>query len=909
MMEVSYSPNTSHLKAHKVLPRRKVLIEKERPSRTLHQLPRHPHEADSQTYKSSELIESWIPEPSPVYNTLNHVLPLTPPSNSREKVDEGVSRDSTVKNGAISTAFPAESSALSTPVIQRSPPTPEITPPRERHRSHALFPPPISRDPSSGADSFATAHERLSSDDESGQRDSPPLRPSRQKWLSAARPAKLKDIGLGLGLESEEEDRTPTKLSPILSSKAHDFVTFDGAWGSAGDGSNEQNVDEDQRVMSSNTLRKKHQDYPHFSTQAPQTPPKRDEEPIPSLMRGLSLRERVERSRHSPTRASTERFAEQIEWPSKEEDLDIDAKLREVDNRRFSQMSGTSTVVEAVVIDTPPRRRQTLRHTGRIASLNSMGSMVDQSNRSSLISNGQLHRQMLRNNASPDRGSRRSIVSDTAASMDSGLGKGGQSKVPVNNDFCYRHQLPSGYMSLTSTRQHSSRPFTAPDKTVGYFDLKRENRRTMPASLLSSTPLKQERRNLGRDLETPLVLSSSPSALLGGTFLTTASLTPGSFLSENDYGKARPSLQITEPQEPESASPEQPGSTDWAALRPSSPKITPFSLRSAHSSTPGTLEVSEATAISIYPHNNKSILVVQQMARRDSNTPEQSAIITSNANIGLLETPTPAMFQQPRTLVESPPSSAMFHQPRTLVDSPLQNPRSPPQPPALMFIPPTPANGSPETSATSDLRRHLSSSGEKSRLSHPISLVKRAFSTRRYSEPFISPLTRSLSRRNTLSHHRPNVGDAPDNKLHPFWRPRGFWDDLSDSDSEFGNDGILVGNTLGIPHKRVTSQSSSLSRRFSNSFRPKRSASETRMQGLQNMQRHSGAGMFGEGAPGMRYSVRFSGFQAVRARWERRRERRDEERRQRLRGKIGGVVLLDPEVRAVEWQSGSRNRS
>ncbi|KAF9690704.1 hypothetical protein EKO04_011389 [Ascochyta lentis] len=236
---------------------------------------------------------------------------------------------------------------------------------------------------------------------------------------------------------------------------------------------------------------------------------------------------------------------------------------------------------------------------------------------------------------------------------------------------------------------------------------------------------------------------------------------------------------------------------------------TPFSQ---FSDTP--IEVSEATAVSIYPHNNNSLLVVQQPSRVNSMMPE-SKQLTDGAYFDaqddvelrqeLLRTPTPPFvdaieekYQSPEapnqpTLTfepSTPPMQIDLPQPNG-VDSPLKNPRSAPEPPKIMFIPPTPAEelehplevgppGPPKHSDAHPQRR--------------LSLVQRA---RRYSDNLISPfLTRASSNRgrdysdshsrSQSSHRNPDVPSVSDEDgtLHPFWRPRGFWDGFEDSDSD-----------------------------------------------------------------------------------------------------------------------------
>ncbi|KAK7190539.1 hypothetical protein DPSP01_005240 [Paraphaeosphaeria sporulosa] len=265
-------------------------------------------------------------------------------------------------------------------------------------------------------------------------------------------------------------------------------------------------------------------------------------------------------------------------------------------------------------------------------------------------------------------------------------------------------------------------------------------------------------------------------------------------------------------------------------------QTTPFSQ---FSDTP--IEVSEATAVSIYPHNNNSVTVVQQFARA-SQEPEAHHYIANEAHFAIpdveeLEEPsTPPFFdasEGPQTELSKPtftfepstPPMQIDLPTFTAVDSPLKNPRTAPEPPVIKFIPPTPAE---------ELERQLvpAPPGPPKRSdSHPqrrLSLKQRA---RRYSDNFISPfLARASSMRGrsaSVSHHGhgqlqiPSVNDE-DGSLHPFWRPRGFWDDFDDSESE-SDDDILPpgGDTSDIedsdseppsPRKRV----GALSRRLTN---------------------------------------------------------------------------------------------
>ncbi|KAI4709777.1 hypothetical protein J4E89_005794 [Alternaria sp. Ai002NY15] len=236
---------------------------------------------------------------------------------------------------------------------------------------------------------------------------------------------------------------------------------------------------------------------------------------------------------------------------------------------------------------------------------------------------------------------------------------------------------------------------------------------------------------------------------------------------------------------------------------------TPFSQFS------DTVEVTEATAVSIYPHNNHSLLVVQQ-SRGNSLLPEQRQItgntyLTPQDDREVRSTPSPPFVeapeapQQAREEVDEPyPQPTLTFEPSTPptqfdlpqpdgVESPLTNPRDPPEPPIIKFIPPTPMEelenqlvppppGPPERSDSHPQRR--------------LSVLQRA---RRYSDNLITPLFGRASNNRTRYtsdpfkqhiHRNPSVPSVneEDGTLHPFWRPRGFWDGFEDGDSEDDSD-------------------------------------------------------------------------------------------------------------------------
>lgn len=930
LSQVQTTPPFALLKSHKAFPRRQAPLHHTTALVEDSLLQQH-EEEQSSLVKSTE-IESWIPEPDVIHLTLSHSLPLTPPENSpaeegRSWIDGPLSDDNKVTTRSVS-------SGVNTPVVQRSPPTPETTPPGTKQQLPALHPPTYQRNQSGGTrtDSFKTAREDVSSDDDGRQIHSPSMQPSRQKWLRQTAHAGLRDIGLGLGLESEDDDTNPLGITPNNSPSKDDLFAFDGSWGASKDDGAAVGHSANAASTPGALLKKKAPKRPRVFTNTPANPSSISEGAAP-LAKLLSLRQRLEQRRQSPASASTERFAEEISWPLQDnEGDDLPAKVDEADNRRFSQMSGTSTV-EAMVIDTPPpMRRQTLRHTGKIVSLDSPS---NGSRRSSVVyKRDQPHRRQLRHTGSPEQLKRASIVSDVSFGMTTGRPKGRQNSIPVivipERKSSLRSSAPSSRRlsrttSLTS-RQQSSRPTTAPDEKAGYFDIPPRERRTMSAVIPSAAA--SNVKESATKQAPPAVMSENTtmSANTSRKVSRAASTHSASGISFNEHpAQPQPVTPNDEAQEAQSnnvrsTSFDKSTMAEWTALRPRSTQVTPFSLRSAHSSTPGTLEVNEATAISIYPHTNKSILVVQQLPRRDSQPAEHSAIVASNASFAIPGAHAPAVIHQARA--------------RNVLDSPLRNPREPPQPPDFKVIPPTPVPNLSPVKDNERTSRQSASNSTVNRLSRPITMVKRALSARRYSENFVSPLTRGFTHRTTVIErrrsHDPDLIVERDNKLHPFWRPRGFWDDFadSDSDSEFGNSGYLVGNSLGMPAThtgtKITAQqpprrSGSLTQRLSNSMRFSRRNSINRRHSIAaNTRRIYQRTTYGSNhdanrsyefiqpqpdpalgsrqtsMPRLGYQVHFVGLKGLAEKMEKRKERRGEEKRekvrQKLRGSIGPVV-------------------
>jgi len=177
-------------------------------------------------------------------------------------------------------------------------------------------------------------------------------------------------------------------------------------------------------------------------------------------------------------------------------------------------------------------------------------------------------------------------------------------------------------------------------------------------------------------------------------------------------------------------------------------------------------EVSEAMAVNIFPHNNHSLLVVEQaMKQIPPDAKDEIPPMPSAAD-------NPVLTFQPST----PPSkSTEFN-----VDSPLKNPREAPLPPTINILPATPLD---------DEKDPMDRSKPSSPPRRP-SLLQKA---KRYSDSYIQPMftkTPTIRRKASLRghHNRHKRHEEGDGRLHPNWRPRDYMDSNSDSEPDFGDE-------------------------------------------------------------------------------------------------------------------------
>jgi hypothetical protein len=499
-------------------------------------------------------------------------------------------------------------------------------------------------------------------------------------------------------------------------------------------------------------------------------------------------------------------------------------------SRRHSGFSNGSTVVEAIIISTPPRERRSLRHVSKTISLRSdaestLGSPSTRSRTSSVDLDSATQRTS--RYASDSQRRRRPSHSQSVASSSSGQGhrlkhsrdsyslreEAEAALSPTNSSFStppskgkQKAQLSVNGYTPSPIRKSAERALTVspPLSFVTASSIRAMTK--SPASLHSTRSMTQ------RALEGALspVFAATQSASANDSVVTVIKKKSGAS-DAPAYGRPRSrpdSIRRSEPaQRTEECPPlpEQqlsptldghlsvPGvtrrlsdagsgrslsrstlgtrlSVDRSTIRSEDhprnlfSQGTPFSQMS---DMPDGLEVSEATAVSIFPHNNNSLLVVQQVGR-----PSRPG--TNDENRLLLPPPAehPLLTFQPST---PPDQQGEFGEPD--VDSPLRNPRRPPQPPVIKVLPATPAH---------DEDNPLEAAGaERAIIEQPVRRLTLMQRARRYSDTLIARTT--SIRRVDYSRRQDRIEPPRQTHLHPFWHPRDFWEHCSDSESDFGD--------------------------------------------------------------------------------------------------------------------------
>ncbi|CAG8888586.1 unnamed protein product [Penicillium egyptiacum] len=870
------------LRSHKTLPRRGVIV------------------------PSIEVIQP-VSSDQNGRHTATPSLPLTPPGAGHEEL---VVDEQTQKMNSSLSDIPT--SGMLTPRRPSKPPTPDVTPPRTNSNKRPTLNQFNYFSSSSRADSFQTALENISSEEDMDT----PVRMSRTTTQTPKQRRQPSKPPASNGYLSNIK-RSPPSASQRHSETKCDagFESFDGHWAA-------NSID-----GSPTPLAGKRKSAQNHTQSVYNSTPGRDALDVKhldaSLMRAKSLRDHVNGAHEVKASTSMEKFRENIGSSSPEGP----ARFSGPDTRPLSVISSTSTV-EAMIIDSPKRAQRMLRHTEKRSSLRSASSPITRSERTSCGSLPESQRRLIHKAARISDQDVRSRTSEMSFSA-----KTSNSAIQPNIETINVVVIPERSSSLMSrpnshvssklgSHRSSRRPATA---STGRTDIQVQKKHTVSdpmstrsretdsrvcptgppfvplvppraSSLSAPTSRNNSRANSltsnslrSRPAERPAIppRSSSLSAPTSrnnsrATSLTSDSLRSHDLAIDLEMQKRREHQPVSPPRHNVLASPDRhslleppnmhalfASSDDMATLRPPS---LPFTQGSIPSSSPGPIEIQEATAVSLFAHNNHSLLLVDPRVQASSRRPLQALGISYD------------LPQLPRT-PDNPSQMTTFN-----VDSPLKNPRPPPKPPSTRPLPPLPLHDAQD---------------ENKGLGQRWSSVRRTWSARPRSDSF-NTIARSFSMKSAKNR---TAGMEMDSRLYPFWRPRGFWEDVPGSPEKEPSptreylprpDGsLIVNNSLGLPQRRIIFDGpAALARR------------SPEMKRLFNGMTSNGSlvdqSMFRAGSPLnptrfrslSRWGLRFQSisWRNVRNRLRRVRQRRDERkravRREILKQSIGGPVYV-----------------
>lgn len=599
--------------------------------------------------------------------------------------------------------------------------------------------------------------------------------------------------------------------------------------------------------------------------------------------RGPSLRDRLEAVDRGAPSASTEDFGDQIGWA---EETSYDRSNR----RKSRRLSGifTLSTVDAMVFDTDPMRTKTIRRQTKTTSLRIASSPLPTSNRSSIQTNpfasleSPPRHSLSHKKARLSNQNRLSYGSDASRSLSMS-----SAATPSKAEVIRVAVIPERRSSLQSSQGSSRRHSTS-------YSLSSGGRRRFPSlnhnmhthRLSSDGASIGSCQTCGKNVRCPPTVPTRASSLSAPTSrnnsrsnsITSDRLRIHRLQAEQDLRKTLDRM------ESERMAPmlKAPTAENEDKLTPPEPLDTPFSQPSflTVSGDGASIEMGEARAINLFPHNNDSLQLIEKHP-----LPESRAVRS-------LRHTNPA--QDLSVLIDGPPTPRAAAADMPAMDSPLRNPREPPQPPAFQVVPPTPT-------------ALLSMPPGRSQIQNqPIkrhgSLRRPSLAAQHYSASFIKSVTRGLSLKNPQN---PKSDTPQHDKLSPMWRPRRFWDD-ADPGGEYTEDesGVYsdeegeVRNTLGLRQKHtVVTGPVSLMRSLSEGRRVRRQKSRAiyQQRSYGSLHRIQAARKLYK-VPGFRgVHFQFIGLGAwqerVRLARNRKEDEKREERRRVLREAIGDVVV------------------
>ena len=755
-------------------------------------------------------------------------FPPTPPA-AEEEAKEDLAQGQETKHsdeGEKLRAIPI------TPVNVNNPPTPDHTPPRGHLkvpiRPYLAVRPSIA---STRAESFKTAYEHVYSDEEADIR-SPELTPV----LGPALPTEVPNLNGGTHPQEQPKDYN----EPADSHNREEALLEDSLAQRDGIHSSEHRLSDKTVVVDDSTPVTQHK-FDHLDAESStrreeelaegmdanshrdaileaedQAATIHEKVTIPTEKapkREKTLRDRLKARKTIQLTPSTEAFANVIGW----NDGGVREVIEEPAMNRWSGISNPSAV-EAYVVESPikPRKRGTLRKVIKNDSLRSVSSPIPQSNRTSLQSTSDsphrlVHKKQKLNNqnrwsvgsdiskrslswgsgptsyraevikvavipeGSSSRGSSASSSRRHSRSISGTFGNAYTTMPPVSTPLGRRKRALSGSyeknlsgdrppiipvrsssLSAPTSRSHSRANSVTSQQVAIQREQAEKDLRTTLERMESERMSASLRRSSHQSSSTPAPRpdrSSDVSA--SGDVADILHLRNMSSAAASDASRQR---QVTI-----ELNGITPGTKEWAELRPATTLTgTPFSQTSALSTSP---EIIEARVINFFPHNNESLQLIEP--NRLSETPAVKALRDETARRSQT-VPTGRLavmnITTPRTSDQAVVTEA------GAVDSPLRNPRKPPEPPQVQFAVisatqqsevnyqygPTPDTSPIKSKTGSTLRNRPQMQG------------------RDRSESFIKTLSRGISLRNAKN---PKADQELDSTMHPFWRPRPFWDD------------------------------------------------------------------------------------------------------------------------------------
>lgn len=764
-------------------------------------------------------------------------LPPTPPTQSRTSSGSrsAVHTTPALVESARHLSQPKSRRPPITPPDQKSPPTPDVTPPQHITSIKATLRPSAAERSVAGTtpsasrtESFTTAREeQLSSEDEMAKASvSRYLNSTHTSQTTILRAPETADhrtvppqaLDQALNRLDQDVDGTDTRGT------APDFDRFDGQWTSDSEWRRDQRreYDQDTRRPQVITSRKKRQEARPSRTSVPPAATSGTPEVVEHHTIATTPAAKAARIMHVKDNVVLDPSPISSSRPS------ISDTSASMDARRSS---GTSThssispVVEVILLGAPPQRQRTLRHVKKQYALRDV---IAASNRS-VSELDPLPRRLphgtQRQGRLPQRDSQRSQsiprpISSSRARRE--IWNSGAIPVVVVPDRRSSH-VSSKEPSLRSTSSRRSRRTMSLDSSTE--DILRKEppisgshqaRHSRRAS--DSTPRDE------RTIDFPPAIPPRSSSLSAPTSrngsragsLTTESIHARQALLREDPPATEPKLlqspqpvvevdRSPRPSNPQSTPAKEDGANDHLLDPLDSPmkfssRNTPFSIASVD--TAGTApQVSEAFAIQMFAHQNSSLLMVNH-----SNKPSDASDATTEKAEDPVLLPPAIVTSGPAD--EFPVTPPGQHAALVDADSPLRNPRAPPQPPsnppAINLIPATPSRSTPAPALDRGRQPASYFDHGNDRPSRRPSLLRRAFSRRRHSidqTPSEERPTGFLKRTFSLSRQvgrasvdlvRPKANNfdpewAPtysrsetepseQHKLHPFWRPQGEYE-------------------------------------------------------------------------------------------------------------------------------------